>query len=54
MAESQDMYTLLQVVQGDQSGKEPPLAAASADVWALGVITFEIMSGKQACSTDWN
>lgn len=37
----------VQVVQGDQSGREPPLAAASADIWALGVITFEVMSGEQ-------
>ena len=39
-------WCMLQVVQGDQSGREPPLAATSADVWALGAITFEVMSGQ--------
>ena len=34
-----------QVVQGDQSGKEAPLATPAADVWALGVIAYEVLCG---------
>ena len=33
------------MVQGDQSGKEPPLATPAADVWALGVIAYEVLCG---------
>ena len=44
----QGVVFVWQVVQGDQSGREPPLAATSADVWALGAITFEVMSGERA------
>lgn len=36
----------LQVVQGDQSGKDPPLATPAADVWALGVIAYEVLCGR--------
>ena len=35
----------MQVVQGDQSGKDPPLATPAADVWALGVIAYEVLCG---------
>ena len=35
----------VQVVQGDQSGKEAPLATPAADVWALGVIAYEVLCG---------
>ena len=38
----------LQVVQGDQSGKEPPLATPAADVWALGVIAYEVLCGTSS------
>lgn len=36
----------MQVVQGDQSGRDPPLATPAADVWALGVIAYEVLCGK--------
>ena len=36
----------LQVVQGDQTSKEPPFATIAADVWALGVIAYEVLCGK--------
>ena len=35
----------VQVVQGDQSGRDPPLATPAADVWALGVIAYEVLCG---------
>ena len=35
----------MQVVQGDQSGKDAPLATPAADVWALGVIAYEVLCG---------
>jgi len=38
----------LQVVQGDKSGKEPPLATPAADVWALGVIAYEVLCGTRS------
>ncbi len=38
----------MQVVQGDQSGKEPPLATPAADVWALGVIAYEVLCGMSS------
>lgn len=38
----------LQVVQGDQSGKEAPLATPAADVWALGVIAYEVLCGMSS------
>ncbi len=38
----------VQVVQGDQSGKEPPLATPAADVWALGVIAYEVLCGMRS------
>ena len=40
----------MQVVQGDQSGKDPPLATPAADVWALGVIAYEVLCGM--CMTN--
>ena len=32
-------------MQGDQTGKDPPLATPAADVWALGVIAYEVLCG---------
>lgn len=41
----------MQVVQGDQSGKDFPLATPAADVWALGVIAYEVLCGMSAVSS---
>ena len=41
----------MQVVHGDQSGKDFPLATPAADVWALGVIAYEVLCGMSAVSS---
>ncbi|DBA83586.1 TPA: hypothetical protein ACH3X1_006158 [Trebouxia sp. C0004] len=47
-------YAAPEVVQGDQSGKEPPLATPAADVWGLGVIAYEILCGLRLFNKEMN
>ncbi|KAL3138737.1 hypothetical protein ABBQ32_005584 [Trebouxia sp. C0010 RCD-2024] len=47
-------YAAPEVVQGDQSGREPPLATPAADVWALGVIAYEVLCGLPLFDKDMN
>ncbi|DBB08757.1 TPA: hypothetical protein ACH3X3_008192 [Trebouxia sp. C0006] len=47
-------YAAPEVVQGDQSGKEPPLATPAADVWALGVIAYEVLCGQRLFNQEMN
>lgn len=47
-------YAAPEVVQGDQTSKEPPFATIAADVWALGVIAYEVLCGQRLFNKDMN